>query len=95
MSQILRQQGVTCSAPVEGFIQELLEEDTFWDNVVCTLLQDISAFCGRRLNMNVLVNYFDNRISIVRYMLTEKQFQKLMIIFARRKEAFYEAKEAV
>lgn len=94
-SELLRQQGIACSASVEGFVQELLDRETFREGVVSALVQDVSACCGQWLNMDVLESYFNNRIPIVKYMLSEKQYQQLLTIFEKRKGELYETKEAV
>lgn len=92
---ICREQSITCVPSVKQFFQEMLDRETFSIDVIVALLRDISRNCGVRIRMHTLSSYFEKGTSVVKYMLTEKQYDRLMNSFEHRKENEYDEKEAV
>lgn len=94
VSAICKAQGVMCSLPVKEFFQELMELE-FSDSVVTALLTEMSWHAGKKISTDTLVNFADNGFSAVSYMLTQKDYNRLLAIIDKRRENWYGEKEAV
>lgn len=94
VSAIGKAQGVMCSLPVKEFFQELLEQG-FNENIVAALLSEMAWNSGKKLSMNSLADFMSNRESVVRYMLTQKEYNRFLTFIEKRKERWYGEKEAV
>lgn len=94
ISALCKEQSVMCSAPVKEFLRDLLEQG-FNENVVAALLSEMTWSYGKKLSMNTLVDYTTDQESIVRYMVTQKEFDRLLATIEKRKEQWYGEKEAV
>ena len=94
VSTICKIQGVMCSPPVKEFFQELLEQG-FNENIVAALLIEIMWSAGKKLSMNSIVDFMPNQESVIRYMLTQKEYNRFLTIIEKKKECWYGEKEAV
>lgn len=93
ISALCKAQGVMCSPSVKEFLQELLDQE-FNENIISALLSEMSWNTGNKISMDTLVNFKKNRESVVRYMLTQKEYNCLLAIIEKRKHCYGE-KEAV
>lgn len=94
VNDLCKAQGVTCSSQVKEFFQELMELE-FSDSVVTALLTEMSWRAGKKISADTLVNFADNGFSAVSYMLTQKDYNRLLAIIDKRRESWYGEKEAV
>lgn len=94
VSAICKAQGVMCSPPVKEFFQELLEQG-FNENIIAALLSEMAWNARKKLSMNSLADFMSNRESVVRYMLTQKEYNRFLTFIEKRKERRYGEKEAV
>lgn len=94
VSALCKAQGVMCSTPVKEFLQELLDQE-FNESIVTALLNEMSWSTSKKISMDTLANFKNNRESVVRYMLTQKEYDRLFAIIEKRKEHWYGEKEAV
>lgn len=92
---ICKEQNVVCSPPVKELLQELLTQKAFDKDVVSALLRDVSWHCGQRISMSTLGEFFSKREPVVKYMLNEKEYNRLMTVVEQRKENWYGEKEAI
>lgn len=94
VSTLCKAQGVICSPPVKEFFQELLEQD-FSENIVAALLSEMSWNTGKNPSIDTLVELTTNQESVVRYMLTQKEYNRFLTIIEEQKENWYGEKETV
>lgn len=94
VNDICKAQGVICSPPVKVFLQELMELG-FCESVVVALLTEMSWSTGKKIGVETLAALGDGRCSAVSYMLTQKDYNRLMAVIEKRKENWYGEKEAV
>lgn len=87
-------QGITCSTPVKEVLQDVLEQG-FGEDVVSALLSELSWRGSRKISMDAFANFVNGQESLVRYMLTQKEHNRLLAIIEQRKEQWYGEKEAV
>lgn len=95
VDRICKEQNVVCSSPVKEFLQHLLENESFGEEVVSALLRDISSHCGKRISMTTVTDFFAKREPVIKYMLSQRQFDQLMCIYECRKENRNEEKAEV
>lgn len=86
---------VTCTAPVWELLGELLEVERFSRDIVSAFLRDLTWRCGRRISLGAMVNTLSQRESVIRYMLSEKEYSRFKAAIERRKENWYGEKEAI
>lgn len=94
VDSICKAQGVMCSPPVNEFLHELLEQE-FSESIVAALLSEVSWNSGKKISMDMLADFTINRDPIVRYMLTQKEYSRLLSIVEKRKGHRYGEKQAV
>ena len=94
MNALCKEEGVVCSTFVKEFLQELLEME-FDETIVSALLSEISRSAGKKISRNAIVNFGNNRESAIRYMMTPKEYERLLTSIQKRKEHWYDGKETV
>ncbi len=94
VNDFCKAQGIICSSEVKEFLQELMELE-FSESVITALLTEMSWSTGKKICVDTLVNLVDSHCSTVGYMLTKKDYNRLLAIINKRKENWYGEKEAV
>lgn len=94
VNDLCKAQGVICSSQVKEFLQELMELE-FSESVVTALLAEMAWCAGKKISVDTLVNLADSHCSAVGYMLTQKDYNRLLAVIDKRKENWYGEKEAV
>lgn len=94
VNDLCKAQGVICSSQVKEFLQELMELE-FSESVVTALLTEMSWSTGKKISVDTLVNLANIHSSAAGYMLTPKDYNRLLAVIDKRKEKWYGEKEAV
>mgnify|MGYP004457643467 FL=1 len=94
VNDLCKAQGVICSSQVKEFLQELMELE-FSESVVAALLTEMSWSTGKKIGVDTLATFAENRCSSVSYMLTQKDYNRLLAVIDKRKENWHGEKEAV
>ena len=80
---------------VEDLICELMVQGVCNENIVTALIRDISWNYESRISVSVLFDFLSNRDSVLKYMLTEKEYNRLVGFVEKWREHDYGEKEAV
>mgnify|MGYP004543788143 FL=1 len=83
-----------CSRPVKELLQELLRQG-FSESIVSALVSELSCRSGGKIGISALSGFSAEETPVFRYMLAQKEYDKLVDIIARRKELWYGEKETV
>lgn len=96
VSAICAELNVVCSRPVAALMQQLLDQG-FSEKVIRTLLRDISWHCGQKICCLAIDTFFSKnaKSSIIRYVLSEKEYERLLTIIQQQREQHYGEKETV
>lgn len=88
---ICAEQNVTCSRPVIALMQQLLDQG-FSERIIRILLRDISWHCGQKICWPSICTFFSKspRSSIVRYILPEKEYNRLLAVIHQQREQYNE-----
>lgn len=92
---ICAEQKIVCDPAVENLFQDLMEQGVCNENIVTALIRDAGWSCGSRITMSKFLDYLSNRISVLNYMLTEKEYNRLVSFAEKWKECEHGEKEAV
>lgn len=74
---ICREQGVVCSESVQDFFHEVLNTEKISGNTLTAIVRDIAVHCGKQIGICTLNDYFAQRETFVKYLLSAKQYEKL------------------
>lgn len=90
------EQNLICSRPVIALMQQLLDQ-RFSEKIVRTLLRDISWHCGQKICWLSIHTFFSKSpsSSIVRYVLPEKEYERLLAVIQQQREQHYGEKETI
>lgn len=91
---ICKELGVICDSPVKETIEEMMTSG-FDKAIVSALLSEVSWYQGKKISMDALFGFIFNHKLSVSYMLSQKEYCRLMSIIERRKENWYGEKQAV
>lgn len=94
VAAICKAQGVMCSPQVKEFLYELLKQG-FSENVVEALLSEMSWNIGKRINTDELGDFITNQEAGIRYILTQKEYNRILAMIEKRKENECGEKEEV
>lgn len=94
VAAICKAQGVMCSPQVKEFLYELLKQG-FSENIVSALLSEMSWTIGKKINTDILGDFITNQESGIRYMLMQKEYNRILTMIEKRKESECGGKEAV
>ncbi|MDO5415491.1 MAG: hypothetical protein Q4F78_08515 [Bacillota bacterium] len=95
VDEICAEQGVRCTEHVKNFLHEVLAIDKNGAVIVDALLRDISLHLGSDIEMIDLVPFCKSNSTVVKYMLSDKQYDRFMKILEHNKESSHEEREAV
>ncbi len=90
-----RDQSTDLDPAVEALACELMVQDVCNENIVTTLIRDVSWNYGSRISVSMLIDFLSNRDSVLKYMLTEREYNRLVGFVEKWKEYDYGEKEAV
>ena len=93
-STVCKELGVTCAPPVKETIEEMFILG-FDQSIVSALLSEVSWYQGKKISMDAFCGYISDHEPSVSYMLSQKEYCRLMSIIEHRKENWYDEKEAV
>lgn len=93
-STVCKELGVTCAPPVKETIEEMFILG-FDQSIVSALLSEVSWYEGKKISMDAFCGYISDHEPSVSYMLSQKEYCRLMSIIEHRKENWYDEKEAV
>lgn len=96
VSDICAELNVVCSRPVATLMQRLLDQG-FSEKVIRTLLRDISWHSGQKICWLAIDPLFSENAtsSIVRYVLPEKEYERLLAVIQQQREQHYGEKETI
>lgn len=92
---IFTEQKIVCDSAVESLFQNLMEQSVCNKNIVAALIRDTGWSCGSRITLSKFFDYLSNRISVLNYLLTEKEYNRLVSFIENWKECDHGEKEAV
>lgn len=90
---LCKEQGLICARPVEELLQKLLDYE-FSESIVSALLSELSWNLDKRDTIT-LNDFAINQEELIRYMLTQTEYNRLMTIIETQKEKWNEEKKAV
>lgn len=93
-SEICRKRGITCTLQVKRILCHMLDQN-FSSELITALLTEISWHSDKCINKDMLETFLSRPDSAIRYMLTQKEFNRLMSCFKYRKEKTDGEKEAI
>lgn len=91
---VCKELGVICAPPVKETIEEMLTMG-FDKTIVSALLSEVSWYQGKKIGMDAFCGCISDHEPSVSYMLSQKEYCRLMSIIEHRKENWYGEKEAV
>lgn len=94
INALCEEQEIICSPSVKELLQKLMAMECS-ENVLAALLCEVSCNLGKRINMNMIVDYMTDRNPTIRYMMTQKEFDRFINIVDQWKENCYGEKEAL
>ncbi|WP_296116825.1 hypothetical protein [uncultured Eubacterium sp.] len=94
VSEICRECGITCTLQVKRILRRMLDQN-FSSELITALLTEMSWYSDKCINKDMLENFLSGSDSMLRYMLTQKEFNRLMSFFKCRKESRDGEKEAI
>ena len=96
VSDICAELNVVCSRPVATLMQRLLDQG-FSEKVIRTLLRDISWHSGQKICWLAIDPLFSENAtsSIVRYVLPEKEYERLLAVIQQQRKQHYGEKETI
>jgi len=91
---ICKEQGIVCSAAVSELLEDLMEEK-FDESIISAILAEAFRNSGNKIVMNSIPNYKSGQNSVIRYMLTQKEYDRFTDIIERYKEKHNEKSEEI
>lgn len=92
---VCREQNADLDPTVEALTCELMVQDVCNENIVAALIRDVSWNYGSRISVSMLFDFLSNRVSVIKYMLTGKEYNRLVTFVEKWKECDYGEKDAV
>ena len=88
VEEICEKYKVTCSKEVQLFLQNLLEQKEYLQQIVSILVREIAGNFDTScvVNMELVKEYMKNQDCVIKYMMNPKQFDKFMDILEKREE---------
>ena len=94
VENICEERGIRCTEHVKNFLHEVLAIDKNGVVIVDALLRDISLHLGSDIEMHDLVPFCKSNSTVVKYMLSDRQYDRFMKILEHNKEGRHEVREA-
>lgn len=95
VKSVCTEQNADFDFAVEDLFHELIVQGICNENIVTALIRDVGWNCGPRITIGKLFDFLKNRVSVIKYMLTEKEYNSLVTFVEKWKECDYGEKEAV
>lgn len=95
INDICKKNGITCSTSAKNLILNLVEQERFNEDTISILLEDIARHDKNRLSLNTFTAYISKEEPPVKYLLSAKEYSRLISVVKQRKEEWYGEKEAV
>lgn len=95
VKSVCSEQNVDFAPTVEALLCDLMTQGVCNENIVTALIRDVGWNYGARISMSMLFDFLSNRDSVIKYMLTEKEYNSLVTFVEKWKECDYGEKEAV
>ena len=92
---VCAEQGAECTESVKDFFQDVLEIERNGADIIAVLLREATAFLGPQIGMQDLADFCGKREPVVKYMLSSKQYDRIMSVLKWRKEGGHDEREAV
>ena len=94
VNKICKEQGITYSSLVCEFLQNLINNH-FSEVIISSLITEISWYYGKRINMDIIRTFLTSTNSSLRFMVPQKEFDKLILCIEQQKEKENEEKKAI
>ena len=85
VSEICRERGITCTLQVKRILRRMLDQN-FSSELITALLTEISWYTDKCINKDMLETFLSGQDFTLRYMLTQKEFNRLLSFFERRSQ---------
>lgn len=95
VKSVCSEQNADFDFAVEDLFYELTVQGICNENIVTALIRDVGWNCGPRITIGKIFDFLKNRVSVIKYMLTEKEYNSLVTFVEKWKECDYGEKEAV
>lgn len=95
IKSVCSEQNTDFDPTVKTLLCELMTHGVCNEKIVTTLIRDIGWNHGPRISMNMLFDFLSNQDSVIKYMLAEKEYNRLVGFVGNWKECEYGEKEAV
>lgn len=95
VKSVCTEQNTDFDPAVEALLCELIAQGVCNEDIVTALIRDIGWNYGPQISMSILFDFLSNQDSVLKYMLTEKEYNRLVGVVKSWKERDYGAKEAV
>lgn len=86
--------GVDCSLNVRSAFTDFVKNG-FGEAVVTALISEVSWSGGNRITLSALMDYISKGESSIRYMLSQKEYNRFINLVEQRKECWYGEREAI
>lgn len=94
VNSVCRDLGVYCTATVKELLEELLTNG-MEKNILSALLSEIAWYCDRTVSMSSFLDFVAGEGSSIRYMLPQKEYDRLIDIIEQKREEWYGEKEII
>ena len=91
---ICKERGISCTLQVKRMLCSMLDQN-FSSEQITALLTEISWYSDKCINKDTVETFLSGQDSAFRYMLTQKEFNRLVAFFECRKEKTDEENEAI
>ena len=95
VKSVCSEQNADFDPTVEALLCDLMTHGTYNENIVTALIRDVGWNYGSWISMSMLFDFLSNRDSVIKYILNEKEYNRLVSFIERWKECDYGEKEAV
>lgn len=95
VKSVCSEQNTDFDPTVETLLCELMTHGVCNEKIVTALIRDVAWSHGPRISMSMLFDFLSNQDSVIKYMLAEKEYNRLVGFVGNWKECDYGEKEAV
>lgn len=95
VKSVCTEQDADVDPAVEALLCDLITQGVCDENIVTALIRDVGWNYGPRISVSMLFDLLPNHDSVLKYMLTEKEYNCLVGFVENWKECDYGEKEAV
>lgn len=94
INAICNEQGIACSSAVTELLEDLMEEK-FDESIISAILVEAFQNSGNKIEMSLITDLHSGNNSVIRYMLTPKDYGRFIDIIGRHKEKRNEKSEEI